>query len=65
MIVKILTEHHLEAAQACQSLIFISKCLIVGNHMPRFIFDHTIGLPLPVSVPSHTHNEHSIADYLY
>ena len=42
MIVKLLTEHHLEflslkeAAQACLSL-HLSKCHIVGNHMPRLI----------------------------
>ena len=40
MIVKLLTEHHLEflslkeAAQVCPSL-HLSKCQIVGNLMPR------------------------------
>ena len=40
MIVKLLTEHHLEflslkdTAQACLSL-HLSKCHIVGNHMSR------------------------------
>ena len=43
MIVKLLTEHHLEflslkrAAEACLS-IHLSKCHIVGNHMPWLIF---------------------------
>ena len=42
MIVKLLTEHHLgilaskEAAEARLSL-HLSKCQIVGNHMPRLI----------------------------
>ena len=42
MIVKLLTEHHLEflsflgAAEACPSL-HLSKCQIVGNLMPRLI----------------------------
>ena len=42
MIVKLLTEHHLEclslkeAADARPSLQ-LSKCQIVGNHMPRLI----------------------------
>ena len=43
MIVKLLTEHHLEflslkeEAQTCLSL-HLSKCQIVGNLMPRLIF---------------------------
>ena len=42
MIVELLTDHHLEflsfkeAVQACLSL-HLSKCHIVGNHMPLFI----------------------------
>ena len=36
MSVKLLTEHHLEAAQARLSL-HLSKCHIVGNLMPRLI----------------------------
>ena len=34
MIVKLLTERHLEAAEARPSL-YLSKCQIVGNLMPR------------------------------
>ena len=46
MTVKLLTEHHLEflslmgGCRACLSL-HMSKCHIVGNHMPRLIFDFT------------------------
>ena len=40
MIVKLLTEHHLEflsLKQVTQArlTLHLSKCLIVGNHMPR------------------------------
>ena len=37
MIVKLLTDHHLEAAQTRLSVHF-SKCHIVGNHMSRLHF---------------------------
>ena len=43
MTVKLLTEQHLEflslkAAQACTSL-HLSKCHIIGNHMPRLCYN--------------------------
>ena len=38
MIVKLLTEHHLEAAEARLSL-HLSKCQIVGNLMHRLLIE--------------------------
>ena len=47
MIVKLLTEHHLEflsfkGGSTCSSESTLVKCHIVGNHMPRLIFNPSI-----------------------
>ena len=47
MIVKLLTEHHLEflsLKQVTQArlTLHLSKCLIVGNHMPRLIYYYCV-----------------------